>query len=745
MEKTILTWLNDIQKKACLTTEWFIRLVAWAWSGKTKALISRYLYITQELWINPGNILCITFTNKAANEMKNRIRKILWEDTSNSLITTYHGFGVRFLREEIHKLNYPKSFKILDEEDQKAILREVFKELDIEYKNYTFKMVLNEIRRIKHMPTFSITKDYIKNFWINEKIDYTPSISKGIASKEFPITVINDIINWYFVKQKKNFALDFDDLLLFSLYILWTDNITREKRSKKLNYIMIDEYQDSNTHDNLLIDILSEYHKNIFVVGDPDQTIYEWRGASVWFINNFHKSHIKTETIIMAENYRSTKTILSGANSIIKNNKNRIEKDLFTKNKEWEKIIYFHWKDDSDEANRISQKIKELYSNWVKLNDIAVLFRASASSRKIEQAFIKNNISYIIYGWIRFFERKEIKDIIAYLQLLMNQDDDIAFRRIINYPGRLIWEKRLEYIEQLANKEKTSLYRVLKKYWGSKKFEGTWSISFIDTIEYFRKQIETIKISDLLDKLLQETWIMKILRQDWDEDRLENVEELISSIIAMEENYWEELALSQYLQDIALYTNLDKEEKKGSVKLMTIHQAKWLEFPYVFICDLVEWIFPNKRSIEEAKEEWLEEERRLMYVATTRAKEQLFLTNSEWFHHSSWDKIPSRFLHEIDNPLLIIEWEKESALDKNRLKNYLEKKIWIQNNGRNFLIWNNIEHHIFGKWVIEDIHYKSKTLYIKFENRNTPKAMDIATIENLITEWKITLQLDNPS
>jgi len=372
------------------------------------------------------------------------------------------------------------------------------------------------------------------------------------------------------------------------------------------------------------------------------------------------------------------------------------------------------------------------------LSDIAILFRASASSRKIEQVCIQNNISYVVYGWIRFFERKEIKDILSYLHLLENQDDDIAFRRIVNYPSRLIWEKRLEYIEELANKEKISLYQVLKKYCNSKKFDGSWSLSFIDLIEYLKKQKDTIKISDLLQKVLEETWIIQILRQDWDEERLENIEELMSSIIKIEEIYWEELTLSQYLQDIALYTNLDKEDKKESIKLMTIHQAKWLEFTYVFICDLVEWIFPNKRSIEETKEQGLEEERRLMYVATTRASKWLFLTNSEWFHHSSWDKIPSRFLHEIDNSLLIIEWEKESALDKNRLKNHLEGKRWIQNNWINYLIWNHVQHHIFGEWFIEDIHYKSKTIYIKFKNQNMAKAMDIRTIENLMVVWKFT-------
>ena len=425
--------LNGKQLEAVEATEGYVRVIAGAGSGKTKALVSRYIYIVDELGISPSSILCVTFTNKAAQEMKNRVRLLLGNDKDLSYISTYHGFCVTILREDINKLFYPQDFIILDTEDQKVILHEIFAELNITSNDMTYRKIIDYIDIVKHKtPYVEMMQNTDEKFLINDKMH------------------INEkIFRMYLKKQMKNYALDFNDLILFTLYIFKNNEDVLSKWQDRLHYVQVDEIQDSNGCQIKLLMYLTGKHENLFMVGDPDQAIYGWRGAKPEFLVNFHKKHPECQTIVMDENYRSTPEILSVGNSIIRHNSMRIDKNMFTQKKSSIKAIHFHGKSEIEESNWIVKRIKELQERNVPLKDIAILYRANHVSRYIEQVLIKNDIRYVIYGGIRFFERKEIKDALAYLRLIIN-GDDISFARVINYPRRgwvnVLW-KNLENLQ----------------------------------------------------------------------------------------------------------------------------------------------------------------------------------------------------------------------------------------------------------------------------------------------------------
>ncbi|MCB0479713.1 MAG: UvrD-helicase domain-containing protein, partial [Crocinitomicaceae bacterium] len=418
--------LNDQQLEAVTSTEGYVRVIAGAGSGKTKALTSRYAYIVQGLGISASNILCVTFTNKAAREMRIRVKRLIGDQHDLSYITTYHGFCVRVLREDINKIGYPKNFVIMDVEDQKTILRDVYNEFGITSKLITFKQVLRHISKRKSS---------------QEYLDY---IIKP-ADKQ-PNNDLDNIFHRYLEKQQRNFALDFDDLINFTLFIFLTHNEILQKWQKRLHYIQVDEMQDSSEKQFLLVSMLSETHKNFFVVGDPDQTIYEWRGAKPEFLVEFDQQFPSSKTIIMNQNYRSTPNILTLGNHIIKNNKIRVDKDMFTQNPQGVEVVHFHAQNEAEEGNWIADEIANLVSkNDCKYSEFAILYRANHISRSIEQAFVKKNIPYTIFGGIRFFERKEIKDTLSYLRLV-EFEDDISFLRIINTPSRGLGKKFIEKV-----------------------------------------------------------------------------------------------------------------------------------------------------------------------------------------------------------------------------------------------------------------------------------------------------------
>ena len=626
----ILDKLNSKQKKAVVATEGRIRVTAGAGSGKTRVLTHRYAYLVNELGISPSNILCVTFTNKAANEMKKRIANMVNGGNVNDFVCTIHGFCVKFLRKEIFRLGFPLNFSILDEEDTKDLAKQVMEEFNINATQVTVKQFLNGIslyKKISHEPSY--IEKYMLPQSINERVDETER---------------------YLQLQLKNFSLDFNDLILFTIYILDHFEDAKVYWQEKLNYIMIDEAQDFNGTNWNIINTLSAIYNNLFIVGDPDQAIYEWRGANPNLFLEF-KSDMD---IILDMNYRSTPNILDVANSVIKNNKKRIEKNLFTNKEKGNIVVHYHGKTDAEESEWIANQILCIKESGSDYSDCAILYRASYLSRSIEQALLKKQIKYVVWGGIRFFERKEIKDAIAYLKLVANKDE-LSLRRIVNVPSRRFGKAAMEKVLAISNNKNVSLYDALKLFANDSDNEAIRNfVQLIDEAELAKKHYP---ISDLLDYLLNHSGYMEMLRTDSDEERLENLEELLNSIKYYEQiNRDDEVNLDAYLQDIALYTNADYKNDGPTAKLMTIHQAKGLEFPFVFICGLTEGVFPSHRAIRERKENALEEERRLMYVAITRAEKRLFLTESEGYNAmTKSDKYPSRFIGEIAEELINVE------------------------------------------------------------------------------------------
>lgn len=624
--------LNSRQREAVTATEGRVRVIAGAGTGKTKALTYRYAYLVNVLGIDPANILCLTFTNKAAAEMRSRIALMVHSGDYNDFVCTLHGFCVKFLRKEIYRLGFPKSFTILDEDDAKTLAKECMDELGIKRTEKTVRKFLDGIAAEKAL------NGYIEAYMLPE----------SRISEEMRRT--GNLV-CYASRQMKGWALDFDDLMNFTLFILDRFPDAREHWQEQLNYIMVDEAQDCNTDDWNLIEKLGARHHNIFVVGDPDQCIYEWRGAKPARFVQFASD----KDIVLDENYRSTPKILDIANCVIANNKNRIPKDLFTRRSEGPAVIHFHGRTEKEETDWIVARIRTLLDAGASLQDIAVLYRSAWQSRAIEQALLSEQLSYVIWGGIRFFERREIKDTLGYLRLLANPDDDMAFLRVINTPSRKLGRAFLDRLKEDAARDGRSLYPTLLAHageYGKPAAEG-----FVQLIEKGREAVGKVSVSDLMNRMLEDSGLKRAIREDQDEDRLENIDELLRSVRFYEEAHAEEEpTLSDWLQDIALYTNADYRKETRVIKLMTIHQAKGLEFPYVFIIGLSEGTFPNMRTIREYKKNGEEEERRLMYVAVTRAEKALFLTESEGFNVSTkMSKYPSRFLAEIKKNMVVVE------------------------------------------------------------------------------------------
>ena len=694
-----LRGLNDKQLEAVKATEGKVRIIAGAGSGKTRVLAYRYAFLIDVLGIDPGNILCLTFTNKAAQEMRNRINSLIGGDHASDFICTIHSFCVKFLREEIFRLGYPKTFQILDEEDMKAIAREAHEEHGIERKESTVERFLKRFYKIKARSG----TDYIDAFLLPDSKIQMDSDTKRYIANNFEEKT-EELFVSTILRQRKYLSLDFEDLIYFTLYILQKFPDVKTKWQRKMNYVMVDEVQDCNERDWEIYETLSGMHGNLFLVGDPDQTIYEWRGAN---LEKFVGWTPRTD-VIMAQNYRSTSNILDAANCIIENNDLRIKKDLFTSNVKGDKIIHYHGKDDRQEADWMSNKILNMTDTGSKFDDFAVLVRSSYLTRSIEQSFMRNKISYVIWGGVRFFERKEIKDALSYLRLVAF-DDDLSFKRIVNVPSRKIGSKSIEQIAKYAHDNGCSLFEALRKLSGTKSFSREPVCKFIELIDTARTLSESMSISNLLEYLLQNSGLNELYRTDEEEERLENLNELIQSVKTYEADHKEdEISLTTYLQEIALYTNLDYTKSKNHVKVMTIHQSKGLEFPYVFISGLSDGIMPNKRSVRERKKSGMEEERRLMYVAATRAEKRLFLTESEGYSvQGGFNKVPSRFIREIREDLFVTEghmdedlWNRAAVFSKSMDAEcglvVFEKKGFCEG--------DEVVHEHFGTGIIRNIY-----------------------------------------
>lgn len=642
--------LNDKQLEAVKATEGKVRVVAGAGSGKTRVLAHRYAYLVNEMGIDPGNILCMTFTNKAAREMKNRIAKLVHRAHVNDFVCTIHGFCVKFLRREIHRIGYPKNFMVMDDEDSKVLAKQVMEEMHLDATNTTIKDFLRGVAQYK------ATIPHI----------YIPKII--LPSAHLEAKDVDEVVR-YIQLQLKNFVLDFNDIIYFTLFIMENFQDALKYWQELLNYIQVDEVQDCNGSDWAIINHISEGYGNLFIVGDPDQAIYEWRGSVP---DAFIQFPADTD-IVLNQNYRSTPNILDVANSIISHNENRIPKDLFTEIPADRIVIHHHAKSEADECKWISDQIMEMAQNGAPFSNFAILYRASYLSRNIEQALMSKQIKYVVWGGIRFFERKEIKDCLAYLRLIANKNDDLSFIRIINVPQRKFGKVSQERLKAIADKEGLSLYEALLKHKDEEYFATKPEvIQFLQLIDDCKGFSSFTSIGDLLDYVLNESGLEKMYRDLGEDERLENIEELKQSIRDYETTNMESeiILLDNYLQDVALYTNADYKEDGETVKLMTIHQAKGLEFPYVFISGLSEGIFPNHRSIRERNKRAEEEERRLMYVAVTRAEKALFLTESEGYDHAArTEKFPSRYLLEIKDDLLQVDGDIDAELLKNLLAN----------------------------------------------------------------------------
>ena len=690
----IFKGLNSRQAEAVKATEGRIRVVAGAGTGKTKALTHRYTYIVNVLGIDPANILCLTFTNKAAAEMRSRISNMVQSGDYNDFVCTLHGFCVKFLRQEIYRLGFPKSFTVLDEEDSKAIAKQTMDEMGIKRTEKTVKQFLEGIGADKAL------NGYIQTYML-------PGCK---ISDEMRRT---SRLCGYVSRQMKHYALDFDDLMNVTKYILDHFPDACEHWQSMLNYIMVDEAQDCNLDDWDLVERLSAKHRNLFVVGDPDQAIYQWRGARPDLFVQFAADR----TIILDENYRSTPRILDIANCVIANNQNRIPKDLFTRKPEGRAVIHFHGKSEKEEMEWIVTQINAILKNGAKPNEVAVLYRSSHQSRALEQELLNAHLEYAIWGGTRFFERKEIKDALAYLHLVNNQDNDLAFERIINVPSRKLGRKFLDAVRALSEAKGISLYSALQIQ-GDAKAAG-----FIGLIEDAKQFASDNRVSDLLNRILDRSGYKQMVREDQDEDRLENLDELLHSIRYYESiRTPEESTLADYLQDIALYTNEDHRKDTPTLKLMTIHQAKGLEFPYVFIIGLSEGIFPNMRTIREGKKDGEEEERRLMYVAITRAEQALFLTESEGFNISTkTNKYPSRFLAEIKRELVVTEGVISPELWKGtkNLSHVLDEDFEQERADYNespFQLGDTVTHPVFGEGKIVGTNKDYTSFEVKFDN-----------------------------
>ena len=622
--------LNANQREAVLDDSKYLRIVAGAGSGKTRVLTMRIVHLIEEENVYPNKILAITFTNKAANEMKERIRQMLQNEVTQPWISTIHSLCVRILREDITCMGWPKNFTVLDADDQKTILKEAYKQLEIDANTYPFGSML----------------DYISN---NKGAEISVDRAFELAGDFSGDKTKAEVYKYYVKRQNDMYALDFDDLILWVVRMFKTYSEVLTKWQNRFSYIHVDEFQDIDKIQYKLIKQLTGPFNHLYVVGDPDQTIYSWRGADVNIIMNFEKDFKGVKTIMLNENYRSTSCILNGANSVIRNNKNRLDKELFTSRTSNEKITHYASASDEYEAAYVANKISELHRNGKAYKDIAVLYRSNYLSRSIEKALLDQRIPYIIYGGLRFYDRQEVKDALCYLRLVVI-GDDLALQRVINKPKHGIGNKTMELIADTARNEHKTMLEVLET---ENIFSGKAKVTlndFINKVNRWKKMAESKKIETfaLFETILDESGYKAMLEEDHETDRLENLKELIDDIKEFTENY-PDSSLDEYLQQVSLYGDREETMSGDYIQLMTVHAAKGLEFDTVFVTDMNDGIFPNERAMNEGSR-GVEEERRLAYVAFTRAKNKLYLTEAGGFSFIlQRARQTSRFIKEIDD------------------------------------------------------------------------------------------------
>ena len=705
----ILDRLNRSQTEAVTATEGYIRVIAGAGSGKTRALSHRFAFLVNEIGILPGNILCVTFTNKSANEMRQRIHN-LTGDNDTGYINTFHGFCVSVLQEESYAVQYPKSFLVLDNSDIDSMLKIIYEERGLTLRNMTFSSARDmiEIRKLYKEPEYY--QDMI-----------TMSIDQ-IYEKYMQATETSEIIFYgYLYQEKKCFGLDYNDLIKFTLYIFENNEEIKQKWQKRLEYIMIDEFQDIDDLQYRLMCVLCGYHKNLFIVGDPDQTIYTWRGANVKYLLDFHRNFPDVQTIMMMENYRSTPEILRVANSLISKNLLRMKKDLIPTLSSGGSVLCCHGENQEKEALWMAEQIKILKEKGVPYKDITILYRAHYLTRSIEQVFLKEEIPYTIYSGVQFFGRMEIKDALSYLRMIAYRDD-LSFLRIANVPKRNLGERRMKFIQEYAGENSCSLYEALCRNLDQDIFKGTKAGEFVQLIESFAANYQDRPVSEILSAVLDLSGYERMLRTEGNQERLDNLAELKQSVYEYETTCGEEAMLEHYLAHVALFSNSDAQPEHDKVKLMTVHTSKGLEFPYVFLCGMNEGIFPSRKT---KTREGMEEERRLAFVAMTRAKKRLYLSEAKGRNLDGSPRYPSRFILDIDQNLLEYDRKPEEGLIK-EAREYIElssRCLLTDEAPSHYPIGQKILHKIFGPGTIVDVDTEKSAYAILFDGMETPRTI----------------------
>ena len=707
----ILEGLNQAQLTAVTSTEGFVRVIAGAGSGKTRALTHRFAYLVTELGVLPGNILCVTFTNKAANEMRQRIHQ-LTGDNDTGYISTFHGFCVNILQEDSHAIGYPKSFMVLDNSDIDEMLKIIYEERGLTLRDKTFASARDmfEMRKCLTEPGYFLDM-------IALPID-------ELHQKYLKATEVNDILFYgYLYQERKTFAVDYNDLIILSLYIFQEHPDIAEKWQKRLMYIQIDEFQDIDPLQYRLMEVLCAYHHNLFIVGDPDQTIYTWRGANVKYLLDFDQHHPGTQTIMMMENYRSTPQVLRVANALIQKNRQRIEKDLIPMLPDGVPVVCHLAEDSTKEAEWMVKNIETLHQMGVAYNEMTVMYRAHYVTRTIEEVLLRSKIPYTIYSGVQFFGRMEIKDALCYLRMIVYKDD-LSFRRIANVPKRNLGVRRMKFLEEYTEQHGGTLYDALVKNLEHEIFRGTKAREFVTLIEKYATSYAERTISEVLTSILHESGYEKLLRTEGAQDRLDNLAELKQAVFSFETSAGEETDLEAYLKSVAMLSNMDIADSHDRVKLMTVHTAKGLEFPYVFLCSMSEGIFPSKKVNTL---EGMEEERRLAFVAITRAEKGLYLSEAAGRNFDGSPRYPSRFILDIDRDLLHFTEAPKAGLLK-EAESYIQlidSHFRRSDDAAVFHIGDRIRHRAFGLGTIQDVDLDQSAYTIRFDDLPTERRLSL--------------------
>ncbi|HEC2153790.1 TPA: DNA helicase PcrA [Staphylococcus delphini] len=698
--------MNKEQSEAVRTTEGPLLIMAGAGSGKTRVLTHRIAYLLDEKDVSPYNILAITFTNKAAKEMKERVQALVGEEAEVIWMSTFHSMCVRILRRDADRIGIERNFTIIDPTDQKSVIKDVLKRENIDPKKYEPKIFIGEISKLKN--------------------DLLTPVKAEAEADDFYSRMVATVYKGYQQQLVRNQALDFDDLIMTTIRLFERVPDVLDFYQNKFQYIHVDEYQDTNTAQYTLVNMLAQKFKNLCVVGDSDQSIYGWRGANIHNILSFEKDYPNARTIFLEQNYRSTKTILQAANEVIRHNTERKPKGLWTANQQGEKIHYYEAMSERDETEYVVREIFKQQKKGKRYKDMAVLYRTNAQSRVLEETFLKSTIPYVMVGGQKFYDRKEIKDLLSYLRLIANSADDISLQRIINVPKRGIGPSSVEKIATYAADHELTMFDALAEvdFIGLSKKVTQAAAEFYQLMSNLMQEQEFLEVSEIVDEVLEKSGYREMLKREQSiesRSRLENIDEFMSVPVDYEKNTpLEEQSLINFLTDLSLVADVDEANLEDGVTLMTMHSAKGLEFPIVFIIGMEESIFPHIRAIQSENDHEMEEERRISYVAITRAEEELYLSHatSRTLFGRPQSNARSRFLNEIPEELLDLP-ERQHATTIGSKKRQPAKRGFSQrtvknaassSTASNWKVGDKVMHKSWGEGMVSNVNDKNGSI-----------------------------------